>query len=142
MLSLLMWNVAACGMECYALQENRGFSTGDKDLDNCGNICRAGHSFLFFAVSLRMLGVHSPPLLSPSIVLEWEAGGEGSDGWEQYVEKNSVRGVRIQSEGDEAQKLLFRNALKPGHSYSSILVKGVLRLERDCFLPDIQIPET
>lgn len=65
-LSLLMWSLAACGMECYALQGSRGFSTGDQILDNCGNICRAGHSFLFFAASLRMHGVLSPSLLGYS----------------------------------------------------------------------------
>lgn len=80
MLSLLMWDVAACGMECCALQGSREFSRGDQVLDNCGNICIAGHSFLLFAVSLRMLRVHSPSLLNPSIILEWKPGGEGSDG--------------------------------------------------------------
>lgn len=75
MLSLLMWNVAACGVECCALQGSRSFSTGDQVLANCGNICRAGHSFLFFAVSLQMLRVHSPALLNPGIILEWEPDG-------------------------------------------------------------------
>lgn len=62
-------------------RELEGSAQGDQVLDSCGNICRAGPS-LFFAVLLWMLGVHSPPLLNPSIILEWETtpGGEGSDG--------------------------------------------------------------
>lgn len=48
--------------------------------------------------------------------------------------------MRTKSEGDEAQKPLFRNALRPRHSCSSILVKGVLR--EISFISDIQIPET
>lgn len=68
-------------------------------------------------------------LLNPLITLEWEPGGEGSDGWEQHLWGKILCFItlRIKPEGDEAQKPLFRNALRPGHSCSTILVKGVLR---------------
>lgn len=124
-LSLLMCSLAACGMECYALQGSTGFSTGDQILDNCGNICRAGHSFLVFCGFTP----NAWSSLSFSARLFWSGNQEGKGQMNEtaFVGQNSVPGVRTRSEGDEAQKPLFRNASRPGHSCSSILVKGVLR---------------